>query len=212
MDIREYNSKSLPYHFVLFYNLPLDKFIFYKRVYEGRSGDNAILTYCYIDSQCGMSFKGICWASVSKEGNIIYHHDRKMTTGLTIREGGLECDAAVFEEKDMRLFQKHADEIKEIYGHLADQTDINGDVQFDEFRHPAYPNDILVSFYAPNKKLEKMWVREQSHSKDGVVTAILINEPYNPLLGLHEGDMVKVIGYDIGDGKMTPLAVLEWMR
>lgn len=211
MDIREYNSKNLPYHFVLFYNLPLEKFIMFKKMYEGRTGDNAILTYCYMDSQCGMSFKGICWASVSKDGSIVYHHDRKMTTALTVREGGLECDAAVFEEKDMLLFKQQADEIKQCYGFMPESTSISAEVLFDEFRHPAYPDDILVSFYSPDKKLEKIWVTEQKQSKDGVITGKLLNEPYNALIGLHQGDLVKVISFDIGDGKDTPLAVLPWM-
>ena len=212
MDIREYNPKKLPYHFVLFYNLPIDKQLVFRKMYQGTTADNALLTYCYLDSMCGLSYKAICGAYVSDEGKVEYHNARKMTVGLTLREGGLECDAAIFDEEDMPLFREEAERIKANYGYKKESTNISEDVPFDEYRHPSYPNDILVSFFAPDKKLEKIWVTEQERSRDGVLTAKVLNEPFDSLMGVHEGDTVKVIPYDTGDGKIIPTAVLPWMR
>jgi hypothetical protein len=211
MDIRLYNTKDLPYHFVLFYNLPEDRVNAFKQTLQGQEDDNALLTYCYLDSQCGLSYHAVCWATVSEDGNIEYKNKREMTAALIIREGGLECDAAVFDEKDMPSLADFADKIKESYGYLEDRTAVSEDILFDEFRHPAYPNDVIAVFIAPDQKVEKMWVTEQSRSEDGGIIAKLLNEPYNNLMGVHEGDLVKILPYDIGDGKQTPVAVLDWM-
>lgn len=212
MDIREYNSKKLPYHFVLFYNLPENKQIAFKKMYQGTEADNAILTYCYLDSMCGLSYKAICWAYISEKGKIEYHNAREMTVGLTIREGGLECDAIVFEEEDMPLFREEAAQIKDNYGYMKEQTDVNDEVPFDEFRHPSYPKDILVFFFSPDKKLEKIWVTEIRRKSDGSIAAKVLNEPYNPLMGVHEGDIVSVIGQKVEDGQIIPIAILPWMQ
>ena len=212
MDIRGYNLKRLPYRFVLFYNLPADKLIEYRAIYQGTETDNALLTYCYLDRTCGLSYKAICWGYVADEGEIEYHHARKMTVGLTIREGGLECDAAVFDEDEMMFFKEEADKIKDIYGYLEDRIAIRDDVPFDEYRHPSYPKDILVWFFAKDKKLEKIWVTETDRHPDGSVSARLLNEPYNPLMGVHEGDVVEVVQHDTGNGKIIPAVVLPWMK
>ena len=212
MDIRAYNSKKLPYHFVLFYNLPKDKEIAFKNMYQGTEADNAILTYCYLDSMCGLSYKAICWAYISDKGKIEYHNAREMTVGLTIREGGLECDAIVFDEEDMPLFQEEAAQIKDNYGYMKDQTDINDNVPFDEFRHPSYPKDILAFFFSPNNKLEKIWVTEIKREQDGSIAAKMLNEPYDSLMGVHEGDIVRIVPHEMDDGKIIPVAFLPWMQ
>lgn len=212
MDIREYNIKKLPYHFVLFYDLPEDKLFQFKTIYDGQAGDNALLTYCYLDDMAGLSYRAICWVTIDDEGSVTYHHEREMKTMLILREGGLNCNAAVYEESDMTFFKKYADEIKRAYGYMKEQTTTNGDVLFDDFRHPSYPSDILAVFLSPDKKVEKMWVTETEVEDDGTIIAKLLNEPYNPLIGVHEGDLVKIIPYDMGDGKLTPIALLDWMR
>ncbi len=200
MDIREYNVKSLPYHFVLFYNLPEDKLLIFRNMYQGQPEDNALLTYCYLDEMAGLSYRAICWATVAKDSSITYHHDRKMTTMLILLEGGLNCDAYVFEEKDMPYYKDIADEIKGNYGNMMDQTKIDDDDPFSEFRHPSYPRDILAVFLSSDEKVEKMWVTEMMRNEDGSIQAKLINEPYNLLLGLHEGDFVTIVPYKNDDG------------
>lgn len=212
MDIREYNSKKLPYHFVLFYNLPSDKLTVFRKMYQGTEADNALLTYCYLDSMCGLSYKAICWAYVSSSGKVEYHNAREMSVGLTLREGGLECDAVLFDEEDMPQFQEEAENIKKIYGYMVNQTDISDDVPFDEFRHPSYPNDIIVTFLAPDKKVEKIWVTEKERRDDGIIIAKVLNEPYNPLMGIHEGDLVGVFPYEVDEGETIPMALLPWMK
>ena len=59
MDISGYNPKKLPYHFVLFYNLSSKDMAMYQNILKGKPRDNALLTYCYLDSMCGLSLRAI---------------------------------------------------------------------------------------------------------------------------------------------------------
>lgn len=213
MDIREYNPKKLPYHFVLFYNLSSKDMVMYQSVLKGKPRDNAVLTYCYLDLMCGLSYRAICCAKIYGDGTIEYDVSDKIDTGMIIREGGLESDAVIIDEGGpMEQFQKEVDTIKECYGYYKERVEVSDEKPFDEFRHPAYPDDILVYFFSPDKKIEQIWVREKSHKPDGTVTGFLINEPYNELIGLHDGDTVQVIPYDMGNGEIIPAAILPWMR
>lgn len=63
MDIRNYNVKKLPYHFVLFYGIDEKQLAVIKLAFHGAETDNAVLTYCYLDTQCGLSYKVICCAA-----------------------------------------------------------------------------------------------------------------------------------------------------
>ncbi len=212
MDIREYNAKSLPYHFVLFYNMPENTMAMYRGLFNGKSGDNALLTYCYLDSMCGLSYKVICCARVYDDETIEFDIPEFVTNGMTIREGGLECDAILLDEGGiMSRFQTEADSIKENYGYFADSLKEDEDVPFASFRHPSYPDDIQVYFFLKERRYEKIWVTEKERKSDGSIIGILINEPYDSEMGVHNGDSVTVIPYDHGDGNIIPVAVLPWM-
>ncbi|MCR5603735.1 MAG: hypothetical protein K6G27_08545 [Lachnospiraceae bacterium] len=213
MDIREYNTKSLPYHFVLFYNMPENTMAMYRGLFSGKADDNAVLTYCYLDSMCGLSYKVICCAKLYDNETIEFDVPEHLTNGMTIREGGLECEALLFDEGGiMSRFQKEADSIKENYGYYAESLKEDEDVPFAAFRHVAYPNDIQVYFFKKNQGYEEMWVREHERRPDGTVIGTLLNEPYDQSMEVHEGDSVKVFPYDPGDGNIVPVAVLSWME
>ena len=212
MDIREYRVKSLPYHFVLFYNLPESEMTKYRAILSGHQEVNSLLTYCYLDTQCGLSYKAVCCARLDGDEYIAFDVPEKITSAMTIREGGIVCDAAIFDEGGiMARFQREADEVKECYGYHEDMVRLDEDDPFSAFRHPSYPNDIQAFFMAPSKKYENMWVRETNREEDGSITGILLNEPYNSDMGVHKGDTVNVIPVDKGDGNIAPVAVLPWL-
>ena len=212
MDIREYKVKSLPYHFVLFYNLPESEMITYRVALNGHQEVNSFLTYCYLDTQCGLSYKAICCAKLDGNNYIAFDVPEEITTAMIIREGGIASDAALFEKGGiMERFQHEADEIKEYYGYHKHMVSLDEDDPFSAFRHPAYPKYIQAFFMTPNKEHEKMWVREEEQKEDGSITGVLLNEPYNIEMGVHEGDRVSIISLDKGDGEIIPVAVLSWM-
>ena len=213
LDVQAYRVKQLPYHFVLFHHIPISKFLMYKQTFSGREEDNALLTYCYLDAQAGLSYRVLCCARLSDDGTVNYNVLEKITTAMIMREGSLECPAEIIDEEaiGMDQFREEASRIKDNYGYLEDCVKIHEDIPFDEHRHPAYPNDIMAHFFTPDRKRELMWVREQRRQGNHVI-ARLINDPYNPLVGLHNGDFVEIAPHTFDDGETIPLAILPWMK
>ena len=211
-DIREYRVLDLPYHFVLFHHIPLIPSMMYMQPLGGNEEDNAILTYCYLDRRAGLSYRAICCAKLSADGMVAYHADRNPSSSLIIREGGLECPAEVIDEDDadMQRFRDVADLVKKRYGYHREMTEIRKDVPFAEYRHPACPDDVRVVFMTPDSKLEFIWVREKERRGEGIV-GVLLNEPFDPQMQVHEGDSVEVIPLE-KDGQVIPFAMPDWAK
>ena len=212
-DIRAYRPMDLPYHYVLFHHMDDVRYLAYKSALGGSEEDNALLTYCYLDKQAGLSYRAICMAVLTDDGRVEYRVNDNAATNLIIREGGIESPAELIDEDDpgMVRFRKVAERIKENYGYHKEKTTIREDIPFGKQRHPAYPDDIMVLFISPEHKKEQIWVREQSREGDRVI-ATLLNEPYDLSFGLHEGDTVTVIPVKDPDGEVIPMAMLDWMK
>ena len=212
-DIREYSTKELPYRFVLFHHLTMNQLSIVKNTFGNQMTGNALLTYCYIDKMAGMSYKAICGAKLYDNGDVDFYVPEHVTAALTLREGSIECPAILIDEDDdlVKQFRSDAEMVKEIYGYLEDRVENHEDVMFDDYRHTAYPQDILVTFLAPDHKVEKIWVREVSSCDQGVV-GMMIDEPYHPLMGVHNGERVIVVPFTMEDGTIIPFAALTWMQ
>ena len=59
----------------------------------------------------------------------------------------------------------------------------------DAFRHPDYPDDVVVYFFGAEDKPELLWVRCKSIDEN-ILTGELLNEPQNNF-GCHAGDSIK---------------------
>lgn len=59
----------------------------------------------------------------------------------------------------------------------------------DAFRHPHYPDDVVVYFLSEDDKPELLWVRCQSVDEN-ILTGELLNEPTKDF-GCHAGDKIK---------------------
>ncbi len=211
MDIRAYKVKELPYHFMLFYNIDEKQLAMIKMSFHGEQTDNAVLTYCYLDSQCGLSYKVICCACIA-DGRVTFTPTEKVEIGYTIREGGIVGEAIIIDEGDLEQFKEEADFIKECYGYDPKALSVEDDDPFSTFRHPSYPNDILALFFAPEGRSEEMWVTELEKGEAGAIKAKLLNEPYNEHIGVHEGDFVAILPLGLAEDYVAPVAILGWMK
>jgi len=59
----------------------------------------------------------------------------------------------------------------------------------DAFRHPHYPDDVVVYFFGAEQKPELLWVRCASVDEN-ILTGELLNEPTKDF-GCHAGDLIK---------------------
>lgn len=231
MDIRAYNTKDLPYRFVLFCNISAKDLFLYSAGAPIKDGENSLLTYCYIDRQAGLSFEVVCKASLLPDDSIKFGEVSK-TTSMKIREGGLISDALVFPEGyEMEQFQEVADRIKNHYGYHIDMVRILEEKRFSNRRHICYPNDIMVYLFGMGIKTEQIWVTEIDEDayppqiKNLIGTKLvhttqngnetmefagagrLINQPYNLGFGYNEGDIVPIYAIPDGRGQEEPIAL-----
>lgn len=214
MNIKQYLPKEILYRFILFYDIPDEQLNYCIAAYCGDKDDNAVLAYCYLDSMCGISYRVICCAKLSDDGDIAFNRCElgQIKMMMTYREGVLDGEAHIFQDGELSEFSEHEERIKQGYGYYEELVSVNDEIPFDMFRHPSYPTDIFTIMLGPNKSGERMWLREVSRNEDGSVIAKLIDEPFNPEMGVHVGDIVTVIPYDVGTGEMKPLAILPWME
>lgn len=79
----------------------------------------------------------------------------------------------------------------------------------DDFRHPQFPDDVMLIFYQEELQSEGIWCRIESE-KEGKPVAMIMNES-NSDFGVHRGDM---IAFEWGkqDDKMIGTARLPWME
>lgn len=206
----DYLPKMQLYNFVLFMELPKEQDQLYRGLAENEQEDNGILTYCYIDRTAGLSYEFICWASVRRDTPIIFR-ERNRGLSFKIREGSLNCPVFVIPEDIVdRELVEHAEQIRSHYGYFKEKAETGPEI-FSEFRHPLYPNDVLVNFYDADHRSEAIWVRIEKELEEGVVGR-LMNEPFNPRLGFHSGERVGVTGMQDGGGTLHPIAIMPWMK
>ncbi len=212
-DVRMYRPKQLPYHFVLFYDLPVAGRVMYMDAMNGSPEDNALLTYCYIDTECGMSFFSVCSARLHDNGHVEFNYSGSIPTFLTIRESGLISSAEIIDEDcpGMERFLKEAEFIKDNYGYFKDRVEIHDDIPFDAFRHPAAQEHIMTYFLSKNLDKEIIWTSEVSRIKDSFVEVYLLDEPYNSSMEVHKGERIIIGPFDPGVGEIVPTAMLSWM-
>ncbi len=127
-------------------------------------------------------------------------------SGITLREGNLECDALILEEgKAMLKFQDIADSIKENYGFHNDLVASNCNIPFDDYRHPCFPDDAMVYFPTSDDDYESMWVAEKKRTSNGFI-GTLLNDPFNESINFSYGDMVEVKPIINRFGQVIPVA------
>ncbi len=200
------------YHFVLFYNLSPVDLLFYRKGLVGKEDDNALLTYCYYDNECGISYKAFCFAKVDNNGKIRWGDQSPSNPHITIRANTLHGDVVVADEESFEVFADAVDMIKNIYGYRKDLVELDEDDPYCKFRHLEYPQDIYTVFLDANLNREMIWVREQEKLPDGSIVALMIDEPFAPSFGIHEGDTVKIQMTDEDPESGVPYAILPWMN
>ncbi len=211
MKLEKYTNKELLYQFVLMFNLRQSDLNMFVASYDGDPEDNAILAYCYFDKQCGVSFRVLCSAKKTEDGAVEYHKRESIRTMWTLRTGPEECDAEIISDVDaLSEFISEGERIKEDYGHYENLISGPEGMPFEAFRHEDFPMDILTIMLSPNRNIEKMWLREVNCNENGSIDAKLLDDPFDPDMGVLTGDVVRVVAADTEEGKV-PYAILPWM-
>ena len=167
---------------------------------------NSVLVYGYYDGMAGMSFMVL---------GLTYYEGGDYTLVWTPKELGMTVRGECYEKAEIvpidnkTLFKCFENMIA-----LRDsssfwkENEIGKTRKFeilDDFRHFAFPDDILVTFINHDiQKVEKMWARLKKYvgrdKGNDVFIATLLDEPFDKRFGMHSGEDIFAIIRPDDDG------------
>lgn len=169
-------------------------------IYNGmnKTDANSLLCYGYIDKEAGLTFEVLA---------LLIYEDGDYTLADVNNELSLKVRAESFDNTDIipienkALTKKFAQRIQWIeegyYSH--DATEETREYRcLDPFRNEHYPDDVLAILFKEGLKAEQIWVRITGYigAQNGeyeLFKGTLLNQPFEPLFGLRNGDNVIVV-------------------
>ncbi len=164
---------------------------------------NSVLVYGYYDGMAGMSFMVL---------GLTYYDDGDYTLVWTPKEIGMTVRGECYEKAEIvpvdnkTLFKCFENMISlRDSSSFWQENEIGKTRKFemlDDFRHFAFPDDILVTFIDHDiQKIEKIWARLKKYvgrdKGNDVFIATLLNEPFDKRFGIHSGeDIFAVVRQD----------------
>lgn len=179
-----------------------------QNVFEHKINDNAILVYGYVDHTAGITFEVLCVGYYGPNGEIKLNKGRS-DTSFKLRYDSITGSVVLLNDALMSEYQDKLDMIKNGYAVNDAVTKARNSSVFDDFRHPQFPDDVMLLFYKDGYRTEGIWCRIESEI-EGKPAAIVLNEP-NADFDVHRGEMV-TFEWVKQNEKMIGIAVLPWMK
>ena len=164
---------------------------------------NSVLVYGYYDGMAGMSFMVL---------GLTYYDDGDYTLVWTPKEMGMTIRGECYEKAEIvpvdnkTLFKCFENMISlRDSSSFWQENEIGKTRKFemlDDFRHFAFPDDILVTFINHDiQKIEKIWARLKKYvgrdKGNDVFVATLLDNPFDERFGIHSGeDIFAVVRQD----------------
>ena len=148
---------------------------------------DGFLTYTYIDGET-FTFEILAGAQLNGERVKIFPASYKKSVRLK-REQVDDSDLKILTSEYSIAFRDRIQMIndKNSVDTVKEQTRMIKTL--DAFRHPHYPDDVVVYFLDGEHKPELLWVRCNSVD-DNILAGELLNEPRSNF-GCHAGDIIK---------------------
>ena len=191
MTINDYSFRDLYHKYILIKNIDR-KLNMYNMEFVCHEGDNAILTYGYIDHEAGLTFEVLCFANKNEAGGIELRPGNE-SVSFKIRSGSIDGDIEII-PYDIRLmeFRDKVDMINDAYAVSKELELIREHTSIDNDRDKQFPDDVRAMLFKNGVQTELIWVRTETII-DGKVAGVLINQPHSDAFGLKLGDMVKLV-------------------
>lgn len=148
---------------------------------------DGFLTYAYIDGETFV-FEILAGAQLNAEHVKIFPASYKKSVKLK-RSQVDDAELRILTEGYSLAFRDRIQMIidKSLVDEAREQTRLIKNL--DAFRHPHYPDDVVVYFFSTEDKPELLWVRCMSVDEN-ILAGKLLNEPHKNF-GCHEGDLIK---------------------
>ncbi len=156
---------------------------------------DGFLTYGYIDKTAGFTFSIFGGAKIS--GGQIKIFPINYNEIALIRRGAADsAEVKILSEEYSLAFRDRIQMINDNYSVDNAREQTRFIKTLDAFRHPHYPDDVVVYFFSEKHKPELMWVRCLSIDEN-ILTGELLNEPTKNF-GCHAGDKILFGAAQIG--------------
>ena len=174
---------------------------------EKIEGANSLLCYAYVDSQMGITYEVLA-ATYYLNGDYYLVGEREKL-GMKIRAETFVYNR-VYPIENQALYHKYAERIKGIdehYDQNEEQKKLREIDILDKFRHPAFPNDVVVTLFRKEyDKCEGVWVRLNGHlsktvNGEEVYKGELISEPWKDY-GIHAGQTIYFLLHKVDNGEV----------
>lgn len=231
MKYRETGFRAFYHHFVA---VPVkDNLKITLQDFPGADEATCILTYGYIDRECGLTLEILAAGKESKEGYMFANGND--TISAKIRIGNIADDeVGFFTDEDGSLAEKYGSKLEMLHEYDASEEveKTRGMTFLDGCRNEYYIDDVLVYLIRDGLKLEGCWTRIIGLG-DHWIMGTLLNEPDQDF-GYHLGEKIaffvqetedkKIICYsdmnpsqkltakDLEDGKMLEAAVTAFNK
>ena len=176
-------------------------------------GDNAIMTYCYIDKKENMLKYRFIRCMRQFVNRNVEGRDDYSGEPIDFKEGEINADAflmKIYSEDGSEPYEDIVNSIKMEYGFYDTLCIAKEDIFLDQYRHPCDSKKLLGILLDPEIGEEYVWVKEKAvFSK--YITAELLEEPKETSFGVNKGDEVTVIEIK-REGEVLPIIKLNWME
>ena len=200
--IEDYGFRQLAGNYVLLTNMPMERFRLYNSEFQCIEGDNALLTYGYIDHEAGLTFEVLCFAKVHPNKKLEFRPGNEKTT-FKIRYDGMVGDIAILPyDISMAEYLGKVKMVSEGYNHSEAVSEIRKYEAIDTDRHPQFPDDVCALLFKEGVQMERIWVRT-NQIINGKVAGTLLNQPNSPKFGLNRGDVVTLVTVPADGRKFT---------
>lgn len=155
---------------------------------------DSVLTWCYCDTQCGITFEFICHFD-SKEKKL-FEIANKDFSAKWRRNAVNDCEMEVILQNEIKISDETLKYIIFILANYESDDELNNTrkvICIDHLREKDYPDDITVLLYKKDLKPEVIWVHLEK-LKDGILLGRMLNEP-NSDFGIHYGDVIEIDFY-----------------
>ena len=152
---------------------------------------DSCLSYCYYDSEAGLSFHFLCFANFDNESIDMNSYEVQ----LTPRSVNLFRYEPIYEvkkyTKDSSAFTERIQIVNAGYHNNEKVLPIRELTEIDHLRCESHPDDIKVLLRKDELETEEPFVR-LTEIKESKLYGQLLNEPFKNF-GIHRGDTVHVV-------------------
>lgn len=174
--------------------------------------EGGIFAYPYIDPVAGLTFRYLCPAAVSKDGNQWQIFERDESLSVILRAGALEgalwCPTFINPSE----FEPYTTKTDEHYVPDNPATLEIRELEFlDPIRHPLFPDDVQALLIKQDSNgAELVWLH-LCDARDDTIYGRLLNEP-DQALGVHIGDVLPLSFTEDEEGGLVAAVLIDQLE